>query len=241
MPQTPIADLSAVTARMTETPALERVPKKSVQRLMENGRLRHYRRGSYLFSQDDDSESLMFLHEGRVEISSLSPTGQRQWLTTIGPPQFFGEVGVLGEVPRSASALAIEDSIVWSISGERFVEFLLDHREATRSFLRALARQVQAYGALVDDLLFLDLRGRVAKRLVGLVSPSLDQPASNGTPLPLITQADLASLAGGSREHVSRILSDFQKRGFVQKEGRRYVIANIKGLVKLAGVDGQNE
>lgn len=232
-----IADISSVMARMEETPALASVPRKSVRSLVDDGRLRRYQRGSYLFSQDDDSDSLMFLHEGRVEISSLSTTGQRQWLTTIEPPQFFGEVGVLGEVPRSASALAIEDSVVWSISGERFLEFLLDHREATRNFLRVLARQIQAYGALVDDLLFLDLRGRVAKRLVGLVSPSLDQPAPNGTHLPVITQADLASLAGGSREHVSRILSDFQKRGLIERDGRRYVIVNIKGLVRLAGIE----
>lgn len=231
----PITDLGDVLERMAQTPALERVPKKSLQRFLEEGRLRHYRRGSYLFAQDDEADSLLFLHEGRVEISSLSPTGQRQWLTTVEPPQFFGEIGVLGEVPRSASAFAIDDSIVWSVPGQRFVEFLLDHREATRSFLRALARQVQANGALVDDLLFLDLRGRVAKRLVGLASPASDKPAPNGTFLPIITQADLASLAGGSREHVSRILSEFQRRGFIQREGRRYVLTNVRSLLKLAG------
>ncbi len=65
----------------------------------------------------------------------------------------------------------------------------------------------------MDDLLFLDLKGRVAKRLLQMATPSLDDLPEDGTAIPAVTHADLASLCGGSRENVTRVLSEFQRRG----------------------------
>ena len=96
---------------------------------------------------------------------------------------------------------------------------------------------MEAHEAFVDDLLFLDLKGRVAKRLLQLVTPSLDHLPPDGTVLPsVVTHADLASLCGGSRENVTRVLSEFQRRGLINKQGRRFVLAKPVGLAKLAGL-----
>jgi CRP-like cAMP-binding protein len=118
-----------------------------------------------------------------------------------------------------------------------FLAFLADESGASRALLRALARQVQSNEAFVDDLLFLDLKGRVAKRLLQLVAPSLDELPDDGAVVPaVVTHADLASLCGGSRENVTRILSDFQRRGLVERDGRRFVLLKISGLARLAGM-----
>jgi CRP/FNR family transcriptional regulator/CRP/FNR family cyclic AMP-dependent transcriptional regulator len=123
------------------------------------------------------------------------------------------------------------------VGGGVFVGFLSDEPAAVRALLRALARQVQANEAFVDDLLFLDLKGRVAKRLLQLVAPSLDDLPQDGAVIPsVVTHADLASLCGGSRENVTRILSDFQRRGLVERAGRRFVLKKIAGLARLAGL-----
>jgi CRP/FNR family transcriptional regulator len=96
---------------------------------------------------------------------------------------------------------------------------------------------VQATESFVDDLLYLDLKGRVAKRLLQLVAPSLDDLPGDGAVVPsIVTHADLASLCGGSRENVTRIISDLQRRGFVERDGRRFVLRKISGLARLAGV-----
>lgn len=222
---------------MRGTPLLESVPRGAVSDLASQGSTREFRRGTYLFHQGDDATEVIFLWKGRVEISSLSATGHRQLHTTLEPPQFFAELGVLGEVPRTATALALEDSMVWTVPGEAFLKFLAGQPKASRALLRALAREVVEHESLVDDLLFLDLKGRVAKRLLGLVSPSLDELPPDGAVVPsLVTHADLASLSGGSRENVTRILSDFQRRGLVRRVGRRYVLKNISGLRKLASL-----
>ena len=219
------------------TPLFEAVPTKAVREFTDTGMLRHYRRGTYLFYQGDDSSDVFFLSRGRVEITTDSATGHRQLHTTLDQPQFFGELGLLGGMRRTATAVALEDTTVWVIGGAAFLAFLEQHFGATRALLRALARQIQAHEAFVEDLLFLDLKGRVAKRLLQLVSPSLAELPPDGTVLPsVVTHADLASLCGGSRENVTRILSDFQRRKLVARDGRRYVLKNVSGLRRLASL-----
>jgi CRP-like cAMP-binding protein len=228
---------SALERSMAEAPLFEGVSPRVVAELASRGRVRTYRRGTYLFHQGDDSPEVFFLVNGRVEIASTSSSGHRELRTTIDTPQFFGDLGVLGEMPRTASALALEETTSWAVAGEEFLGFLSSEPGAARALLRALARQVQSHEDFVDDLLFLDLKGRVAKRLLQLVSPSLGELPADGAVLPsVVTHADLASLCGGSRENVTRILSEFQRRGLVEREGRRFQLRNIAGLAKLAGL-----
>lgn len=230
---------SGLEGLMARTPLFAGAAPGVISSLADRGHVRSYRRGTYLFHQGDDSPEVFFLIEGRIEISSLSTGGQRQLHTTLDSPQFFGELGVLGDMTRTASALSRDESAVWVAPGAAFLGFLGSEEAATRALLRALARQVQSTESFVDDLLYLDLKGRVAKRLLQLVAPSLGELPDDGAVLPsVVTHADLASLCGGSRENVTRILSDFQRRGLVERDGRRFVLRKISGLARLAGVDG---
>jgi CRP/FNR family transcriptional regulator, cyclic AMP receptor protein len=229
--------LRDVPRMMAATPFLDGVSLASIRGLADAGTIRRYRRNTYLFHQGDDSPEVLFLIEGRIEVASLASSGQRMLHTTLDEPQFFGELGVLGELPRTAAALALDESSVWAAPGEAFVEFLASEAAAARSIQRALARQIVAHEAFVDDLLFLDLKGRVAKRLLQLVSPTLDRLPEDGAPVPsIVTHADLASLCGGSRENVTRILSEMQRRGLIERDGRRFVLRKISGLARLAGL-----
>ena len=228
--------MEALKDAMLTTPLLMEVPKNSVGTLVDTGRLRTYRKGTYLCHQGDPAEDVFFILNGRVEISSVSVTGNRVLHATIDTPQFIGELGVLAETDRTASVLTLEDSNVWVTKAEDFLNFVADERAAARGLLRALARQVEANEAFVDDLLFLDLKGRVAKRLLQMATSSLDELPPDGTAVPAITHADLASLCGGSRENVTRVLSDFQRRGLLERDGKRYVLLKVGGLTKIAGL-----
>jgi len=221
---------------MVTTPLLEGVPSAAASELAEQGRIRAYRKGTYLCHQGDPADEVFFLVQGRVEISSVSVTGNRILHATVDTPQFVGELGVLADSDRTASVLTLEDSQVWATAAEDFLKFLADEPSASRGLMRALARQVEAHEAFVDDLLFLDLKGRVAKRLLQLATPSLDDLPADGVMIPAVTHADLASLCGGSRENVTRILSDLQRRGLVVREGQRYQLRKVAGLAKIAGL-----
>ncbi|HEX6843896.1 MAG TPA: Crp/Fnr family transcriptional regulator [Actinomycetota bacterium] len=225
---------AALEKAMAATPILAGVTKPRVKELASHGRVRTFRRGTYLCHQGDEPDDVYFLVRGRVEVSSISPTGTRILHATVDLPQFLGELGVFGSIERSADLLTLDDSDVWSLDGEDFLDFVTSEPEAVREVLAALARQVQEHQAFVDDLLFLDLRGRVAKRLLQMGTPTLAELPADGTVIPPVTHADLASLCGGSRENVSRILSDLQRRGVIKRDGHRYVLKKVASLAKLA-------
>src|SRR5207247_1707126 len=104
-----------LAASMAQTPILAGTDRRGIAALAEAGVVHTYRRGTYIFHQGDPAADLHFLSEGRVEISSDSVTGQRQLHTTLDPPAFFGELGVLGDLPRTATALALEETRVWVV------------------------------------------------------------------------------------------------------------------------------
>jgi CRP/FNR family cyclic AMP-dependent transcriptional regulator len=230
------AATTALEKALSGSPYLLEVSQEAVAGFAEGCLVRHYRRNTYLCHQGDPAPDVFFLLDGRVEISSVAANGSRVLHATLDTPQFLGELGVLGGIDRTASALALEDVTVAVVSSEDFLSFLTREPSAARNLLRALARQVHADQSLVDDLLFLDLKGRVAKRLLQMVTPSLDDLPDNGVVVPTVTHADLASLCGGSRENVTRVLSEFQRRGLVDKDGRRYVLKKVDGLAKIAGL-----
>lgn len=234
MPGT-LPSLDGVTPAMAATPLLADVGDGDVRTFAARGTVRRYRRGTYLCHQGDPPGEILFLVDGKVEISSVAANGSRVFHAAVDEPSFLGELALLGEMPRTATILALDDSDVWAAPGEAFLDLLAEQAVVARAALRALARQIQEHQHLVDDLLFLDLKGRVAKRLLQMVTPDLDRLPDDGVVVPDVTQADLASLCGGSRENVTRILKELERRGIVRRDGHRYVLRRVATLAKLAG------
>lgn len=217
---------------LSDSPLLRAAQTSTVDALVGVANLRRIRSDTYLFHQGDTATEVYVLLEGRVEVSSPMAGGERKLHAFLEPPQFFGELGVVGDMPRTATVLAIEDSEVWAIPGEVWKECLAKDPKLAAALMQAMARQFQDHEGLIDDLLFLDLRGRVAKRLLNLID-------HDGTGDPIteeLTQEDLASLCGGSRENVTRILSELAKRGTVKREGHRYVLLDTDHLRSLAEI-----
>jgi CRP/FNR family transcriptional regulator/CRP/FNR family cyclic AMP-dependent transcriptional regulator len=228
--------VDALVPAMAGTPLFAGTSKKLVTKLAAEGRVHRFRQGTYICHQGDPSPDVYFLLAGRIEISSFSPSGSRILHASVDTPQFLGELGVLGGYPRSADLLALEDSDVWATAGDLFLSFVTSQPPAARQLLAALARQIQEHQAFADDLLFLDLKGRVAKRLLQMGTSSLDALPEPNTAVPALTHVDLASLCGGSRENVTRIVADFQRRGLVKRDGKRYILKKPQQLAKIAGL-----
>jgi CRP/FNR family transcriptional regulator, cyclic AMP receptor protein len=234
MPKKPPA--SPIVKAMSFTPFLSDVPLEAIERLASVGLIRHYRRGTYLCHQAEPAPDVFFMMDGRIEVSSLSANGTRTYHATVGTPQFVGELGALGDLPRSASLIALTDSEVWTAPSDEFVAFITTEPAASRAVIAALTRQINSHQAFVEDLLFLDLKGRVAKRLLQMVTSDLEQLPDDGAVVPEVTQSDLASLCGGSRENVTRILKEFERRGIVRRDGHRYVLRKVASLATIADV-----
>ncbi len=215
---------------------LRDVSPAAVHDLAERGVVRRYRAQTYLFHEGDTSDAVFFLFAGRIEVESTGGAGHRQLLNTLERPQFFGELGVLGGIGRTATTLALEDSTVWVATAERFLGFLEDHFTVAHALLRRMAIRIHEHEAFMDDLLHLDLKGRVAKRLIRTASPDLDPLPDDGVEIAAATHADLAAMCGGSRENVTRVLSELQRRGLIERTGRRLVLKRVSALARLAGL-----
>ena len=235
-PRNAAAQQLAVAA-VSSAPMLEGVPPAQRAALAERGTVRHFRAGAYLFMEGEDSDAVCCIVEGRVQIQSTREDGQTMLRAVLGPGQVFGELGVLAGMPRSSNALALDECAVWSVPAREFLDFLRGEPSAALALLRALSLQVVEHESVVEDLLFLDLKARVAKRLLALVTSSWDELPPDGAAVPWnITQNDLASLCGGSRENVNRVLGELAKRGLITRNGHRYVLKDIAGLRRLARV-----
>jgi CRP/FNR family transcriptional regulator, cyclic AMP receptor protein len=103
---------------------------------------------------------------GRVEIATTAADGRVRLLAMVAAAALVGELAVLGDMPRSGSAICVADTTAWAVDGQRFRRFVYHHPPVALALLSSLSRLVVAQNGLVDDMLFLDLRGRVAKRLL---------------------------------------------------------------------------
>lgn len=216
---------------MARHPVFSPSPHEALATLADQGATRTYARRTYLFHQGDAADRVYFLIRGRAEVSASSPAGKRQLLGILEPGRLLGELGILADSPRTASILFLEDSVVWSVDADLFRSFLAEHPGSSLALLGALARLAESSEAFAEDLLWLDLKGRVAKRLLQL---GVLEARGEGRVVPAMTHADLASLCGGSRENVSRVLSEFERRGFVRRTDRRYVLLEPAALKRLA-------
>ncbi|MGQ0467976.1 MAG: Crp/Fnr family transcriptional regulator [Sporichthyaceae bacterium] len=192
--------------------------------------VRSYRRGQYIFGQEDPGDAMFVLASGSVKVQVGSPDGAEVLFCTLGAGDCFGELSFLDGRPRSASVLTVEATQAIALT-RAALDSVLDTQPAiARSLLVYLTDMVRRLSEQAADLVFLDLEGRLAKCLDRLAEDKgIVEPA--GIRLDLnITQSDLASMVGASRPSVNQALQSFNRRGFVRTEGRSILIVDPVAL-----------
>lgn len=208
----------------------------TVQRLAEISVTRSFRKGQIIFEQGDPADALYVVVEGEVKVHVDSGAGDEMVLVTLRPPDVFGELALVDGGPRSASAEALVQSTLLSLNRRTFLALLEGNPEIAELLLRALGRILRRLTEQASDLVFLDLHGRVAKLLIAFAGERGEE-IEGGIALDLgVTQTDLAAMVGGSRQSVNQILRLFERRGYVDLDGRRVVVKKADLLRKRAGL-----
>ncbi len=190
------------------------------------------RRGQILFHQGDAGDSLFVLAAGRLKVVVSAATGQEMVLTTLKPPDTFGELSLVDGLPRSASVEALEQSRVLIISRAAWQTLIDENPVLTGALQAALSRMLRRLTDQAADFVFLDLPGRVAKLLV-----QAHADAGGVMELDLhLTQGDIARMVGGSRQAINQILGNLSQRGYIDMDGRSVTIKNIEDLRRRAGL-----
>jgi CRP-like cAMP-binding protein len=206
----------------------------AMQEIVQRLTVRRYRRGEVIFHQGDPGDALHIVTSGGVKIVLPSPEGEEAIIATVRPGDFFGELSILDGEPRSATATAIDATETSTLPRAVFLELLDVHPTLRDALLKGLAVELRRLTNHAEELHFLDLAGRLARRLVRLAQEG--DPAPSG-PIALdwpYTQTDLAGMIGGTRQSVNRLLSDLIGDGLVQIERDRLIISDLDELARRA-------
>lgn len=202
-------------------------------------RLRSYKRSEVIFRKDDPGTHLYLVLDGAVKIALPGEFGQEALVAIMRPGEFFGDLALFDRSPRSASAVALEDTRAALLAGDDFIAFLERHPSAVRIVLESLASTIRRLSDRVEHLTFLDVPSRVAKYLLDLAQASTAPiPAGHGAsaaPVALelsLTQDELAAFVGASRVSVNRVLGDLERRDIVSIRRRRIAIKDPERLAK---------
>lgn len=208
----------------------QELPPDVIERLRDRAVTQHYPRGAALFEQGDPSSALYVVTEGRVAIVTHAADDRETVVAVMETGGLFGELGLFDDEPRSSGTRALTDSIVVSVSYGDVRAVLEEQPQLLWIVTRILAQRLRATDEALSDAVFLDVPARTAKRLLELAGDAHE------VTLPM-TQEELASLIGASRERVNKALAMFTRLGWVDTVGRsHYRIVDRDALALRAGL-----
>ena len=178
--------------------------------ISSHGVVRAYPKHAVIVNEGDSSDSLYIVLEGRVKAYVADAAGHEVVLSTLAPGEYFGEMALDGR-PRSASIMTLASSRFLVVPGGRFREFVCGNPAFAFSLIEKLIHRVRALTENVKSLAFMDVYGRVARLLLELAEEEDGRLIIHER----LTQQDIASRVGASREMVSRILKDLSLCGCI--------------------------
>jgi len=194
---------------------------------------RRFMPGEAIFQQGDSGQMLYLIESGQVRIYVQDEEGQETSVNLCGPGEMFGELALIDEMPRSASVVAMEPTVVYIISRERFREHLLRSPQLALNFMKMLTVRVRYTTQQLSSLTLLDTPGRLARKLLELAQDH-GQVEAEGVRINLsLTQSDLASLIGTTRESVNKAMGAFRRQGLILMKEGHIVIVDADKLREL--------
>lgn len=171
--------------------------------------------GEAVFMKGDPGNSMMAVLSGRVRICAYSAGGREVVLNVIKPGDVFGEIAMIDGGDRTADAFAMEATELLVLSRRDFMPFLESNPSVCVKLLEVMCRRLRWTSEQLEDVNFLDLRSRLAKRILYLVDNNGDQPNGQQPAGVRISQHLLASMIGTSREAVNKQLRFWEEEGVI--------------------------
>lgn len=213
-------------------PLFANLREEDIDRIVQAGAVHSYAKGSIIASEGTPEDTLAVVISGRARIVQIAEDGREVILGVRGPGEFFGEMALLGDVPRVAHVIAAEPSKLLMLHRGAFQRLVNDVPGIAVGLLRAMCRRMYQAQQRIGGMALLDVHGRLARALIDHADESDGSLVG-----PDITHNVIAQLIGASRETVSRALSRFSERGWVRTQRRRIEIVDRSALARVAGLD----
>ena len=177
-------------------------------------------RGTAIMHEGDPVDSLYIVMSGRLKVMMGEADGKETILSIIGPGEFFGEMGLIDDNPRSASVVAIEPCELVAVTKRAFRKCLVENADLAMAVMRVLVRRLREADRKIGSLAMLDVYGRVARLLLD-ISENVN---GRRVVTKRLTKQDIAKMVGASREMVSKVMRDLQTSGYIEVQGSSIVL-----------------
>jgi CRP/FNR family cyclic AMP-dependent transcriptional regulator len=181
---------------------------------------RRYPRNALIVRAGDETDALYIILSGRVKVLIQDDQGHEVILSMMGSHEFFGEMGLLDDQPRSASVEALEPCEMLRLSKAGFVTCMKDNFDLAMRIIRNLVRRLRDADRKIESLALIDVYGRVARLLIDMAEEIDGKWVVQHAP----PKQEIARMIGASREMVSRVVKDLQEKGLIRAERRRILL-----------------
>ena len=189
------------------------------------------KRGATIFSKGDPGTSLIAVISGTVKISVSSVDGRNAILNLVGAGEIFGEISLLDGLARSADATANSNCEIFVIDRREFIPFVRSQPALAMKFIELLCGRLRRTSDQVEEVILLNLPGRLASALLRLTEKYKLAPGGRTI---AITQQEISEMVGMSRESINKQLRAWAARSWVRLEHGAIVVLNAEMLRELA-------
>jgi CRP/FNR family cyclic AMP-dependent transcriptional regulator len=208
------------TAVLKAVPLFSGFPEEQLRTLATVVGRKSVPRTTTIMGAGDPTDSLYIVLSGRLKVMMGDADGKEVILSILGPGEFFGEMGLIDDSPRSASVVTIEPCELLSIAKRDFKRCVEQNFEMAMAVMRGLVKRLRDADRKIGSLALLDVYGRVARLLIDMAE-NVDGQKIVTKRLP---KQDIAKMIGASREMVSRVMKDLQMGGYIEVRGQSIIV-----------------
>lgn len=215
---------------LTRVPVFATLELEDLQRIAMLAVPRQFEPGQVVFRKGDQSDTCYIVRSGHARAVRDHPDGRTITLATFGPGDIFGELAMFEDERRSATVEAIDQTSAVAVLGPDMRRLMSIHPQISMRLAIALGRRLRETNERLARQSFQTVQSRVAVALSELVARAVAEGATE-TEVPVVTtQADIAQLAGSSRESASRFLAVLERAGVISQGRGRLVVHDPEAL-----------
>ncbi|MEE8365514.1 MAG: Crp/Fnr family transcriptional regulator [Gammaproteobacteria bacterium] len=211
--------MAAITETLSSTTLFSGMEPDDIEVIASQTVIKKFPKNTVIVGQGDETDSLYIIVQGKVDVFLHNDKGKEIIINTLGECETFGELAPLGGIPRQASIITTEDSIFGIISRQVFVDTLLAKPSISMRIIDLLISRIQDLTEEVSSLALEDVYNRVVRVLYKHADEVGEKLITEK-----LTQQDIASRVGATREMVHRILKELKTGGYISIEGKHITI-----------------
>jgi CRP/FNR family cyclic AMP-dependent transcriptional regulator len=184
---------------------------------------RKYPKDAVVFFENEEGDFFFMIVQGRIKVTILGDDGREVILSMLGPGDFFGEMALLDNEPRSASAIAAEESELLSLARSDFQK-VSTKRSITGALIKVLTARLRRANHQISTLALLDVYGRVARVILDMAREEGRRLKDGRIAFRRATHQEIANRIGTTRETVTRMLKDLERQGLIHVDNKEMIV-----------------